>query len=293
MKQSFESALPPGESEASLLEHLGAFHQRGLDERARAEFRRYLEGDLRRFVLTLGLVPDRTGRLLEVGAHPYFTTLLLRRFRNYELTLTNGYGPARFDNTDVLATDNGGEVRFTYARLNLERDDLPFERESFDVTLCCEVIEHMTTDPLRALATLNESLVPGGTLVLTTPNAARADVAGRVLAGLPGHHDQYSAYGPYGRHNREYVADEMRRLLEHAGFEIEVAFSADVHPSARRFRPAVAAARLVIGTLRRVLGRDPNLGGYLFFRAVKRRPPDLRKPAWLYRSYSADEMSLP
>ena len=46
---------------------------------------------------------------------------------------------------------------------------LPFADASFDVAICTEVIEH-TTEPRRAVGELARVLVPGGTLVLTTPN---------------------------------------------------------------------------------------------------------------------------
>src|SRR5512141_816425 len=82
--------LPRGESESSLFEYLASFRNVSWDERAASEFRTYLESDFRRFVLTLGLVPEGKGSLLEIGADPYFTTLLLRRFRDYDLSLTNG-----------------------------------------------------------------------------------------------------------------------------------------------------------------------------------------------------------
>jgi len=45
--------------------------------------------DYRRFLHTVGLVPNGTGKLLEIGANPYYTTLLLKLFTGYELSLTN------------------------------------------------------------------------------------------------------------------------------------------------------------------------------------------------------------
>jgi len=67
--------------------------------------------------------------------------------------------------------------------VNVERDPFPFADATFDVALFCEVIEHMQMDPLHALAELNRVLKPGGTLVLTTPNAARLENVSALLAG--------------------------------------------------------------------------------------------------------------
>jgi SAM-dependent methyltransferase len=225
-------------------------------------------------------------------------TLLLRRFRRYELLLTNGFGDPDRDN-EVKLVDRQGEVGLRYRNYNLEEDELPAER--FVVVLCCEVIEHLTRDPLRGLATLNRSLEPGGTLVLTTPNACRLPVVVNARAGVHAAGDQYSAYGPYGRHNREYSPVELRQLLEHAGFDVEVFYTADMDFDAVRRRAraplqavlarALVGARWAFTALDLLHGPPSGLGASSFVRTRKARAPDLLKPAWLYRSYPVDEVS--
>lgn len=291
--------LPEGHTEGDLLEYLQGITPIRIDERTRTELSAYLRSEFRRFLHTLALVPDGEGRLLEVGADPYFTTMLLRRFRRYELSLTNGFGdPVRDDTATLVGPE--GQVCLPYRKFNLEEDDLPEGR--FAVVLCCEVIEHMTLDPLRGLATLNRALQPGGTLVLTTPNAARLGVVVNALAGVHSAGDQYSAYGPYGRHNREYTPRELRQLLEHAGFDVEVFYTSDVHPPTKGILTAPLAQSVVAFGLRlarRVLtavgwlpGPPAGLEFYSFVRARKTRPPSPLKPAWLYRSYPAEAVSL-
>jgi 2-polyprenyl-3-methyl-5-hydroxy-6-metoxy-1,4-benzoquinol methylase len=49
--------------------------------------------------------------------------------------------------------------------------ELPFEHGSFDVILCGDLIEHLR-DPERFLGRIRPYLLPGGLLVLTTPNVA-------------------------------------------------------------------------------------------------------------------------
>ena len=295
--------LPPRETEASIREWLGALHADREDPRVRAELAAYLDGDVRRFLNTLGLVPQGRGRLLEVGADPYFTTALLRRFREYELFLTNGQGEKPRDNPFRWRGVDGRAETLTFARFNLEIDSLPWPAGHFDVALCCEVIEHMGCDPVGALGRLNEALRPGGTLVLTTPNAARLGIVASALAGVHSVHDQYSAYGPYGRHAREYTPREMLELVSRAGFEVEEAFTADARtagaPGAYAalgrlsgvVGAAVAAARWTASTLRLLPGPPAGLGAYQFFRARKVRSPEPRKPRWLYRSYPESEMA--
>src|SRR5204863_9220093 len=94
--------------------------------------------------------------------------------------------------------------------------------------LFCEVLEHLLEEPLRSLREIQRVLKHGGTLIVTTPNATRLENVARLLAG-ENMYDPYSAYGPYGRHNREYTLNELRLLLTHAGFTIQRAFTADVH----------------------------------------------------------------
>src|SRR3954464_7953213 len=57
-----------------------------------AELRGYLEECFRRLLTTLELVPEGDGRVLELGANPYFLTILLRRFRRFDLALANYFG---------------------------------------------------------------------------------------------------------------------------------------------------------------------------------------------------------
>jgi hypothetical protein len=56
-----------------------------------SELRNYVEEAFYRFMMTLEIIPHdgNNRRLLDLGANPYFLTLLLKRTRNYELTLAN------------------------------------------------------------------------------------------------------------------------------------------------------------------------------------------------------------
>lgn len=111
-----------------------------------------------------------------------------------------------------------------FANANIESDVLPYGDGTFDVLLFCEVLEHMTMDPLHAMLEIKRVLKPGRKLVLTTPNAARLENAAAFIEGR-NIYDPYSGYGPHGRHNREYTRHE----LEHCGFEVEQFFTANVH----------------------------------------------------------------
>ena len=80
---------------------------------------------------------------------------------------------------------------------------LPFEDESFDLTLALDVIEHVPDD-LAALRELYRALRPGGSLLVTVP-------ALRLL---------WSAHDEANGHYRRYTVDGLRRQVESAGFEV-------------------------------------------------------------------------
>jgi SAM-dependent methyltransferase len=166
---------------------------------------------------------------------------------------------------------------------NVEEDEFPFEDDSFDVVLFCEIIEHLLMDPVAVLSQVYRVLKPGGILVLTTPNVARLD---NVLAMVNGAniYDPYSGFGPYGRHNREYNRHELHRLLDFAGFDVEYSFTADGHPTDHTRWPRYDSAAPLVEF------RRQDLGHYLFVRARAARPPRDARPSFLYRSRPEHEI---
>ena len=274
--------LPAGVAEADFHAFVASVRPAGAPE---AEMVCYAAHDCRRFLHTLGLVRDLDGPALELGANPYFTTMLLRRFSRLELTLANYCGdqPGTAGLQQVFFRAPGAEhaeaVELPFHHFNAEKERFPFADADFAVVLFCEILEHLQQDPLAALREIRRVLRPDGVLILTTPNVRRLENLARMLAG-ENIYDPYSGYGPYGRHNREYTWRELELLLEHAGFGIETIFSADVHANqAGRFFPLSRLSRLVPCRAR-------DLGQYLFVRARKRGAARPGVPAWLYRSVS-------
>ena len=281
--------MPSGFTKERILEALCTV---SIDGSTTGELQGYATGDCERFLHTLDLVPDGEGDLLEIGGNPYFTTLLLRRFRpEYRLNITNYFGGPAGEASQRVHFDGfdggGDECVFTYHSLNIEAWPFPFADGQMDVIVFAEVLEHMTNDPMHAMREISRVLKPGGLLVLTTPNAARIE---SVVALLEGRnlYDQYSAYGPYGRHNREYTRDELHRLLTYCGFEAQVGYTANVHPDI----PARLADMEALATaLRPIRHREHDLGQYLFTRWRKAGACGAKRPRWLYRSYPEHELT--
>ena len=276
-------SLPPGETEESLLQYLSSYRLE--DGSGKDELRGYLQEAFRRFLYTLQLVPNTAGQLLEIGANPYFMTLLLRRFRRYELHMTNYFGVDIEGTTTQTVVSPTDRMVIDFTNINIERDPLPFDTETFDVVLLCEVLEHFTNDPVKALLHIRRVLKTNGYLVLTTPNVARLANVTRLITGS-NLYDPYSGYGPYGRHNREYTQEEIVRLLKYLGFTIDEIFTSDVNPNdAHLYGDPEQVLHLVDH-------RKHSLGEYIFVRAIKNKSnPSNKKPAWLYRSYPSDQLS--
>lgn len=280
-----EMPLPPAYDQQRLFDFLKTVRPANAPEQ---EMQSYCAEDWRRFVYTWGMVRDLNGNALELGSNPYFTTALLFEFTNLSITCANYFGEAnahRSTDTMLYRDPANGEARqrdLTFANFNIEHERFPFEDARFDVVLFCEILEHLTQDPCRALREIRRVLREGGRLILTTPNVARLENVARLIAGA-NLYDPYSGYGPYGRHNREYTRHELSLILDWAGFDIEQAFTADVHPERSR-----DFYNVPMGLFSAV--RMHDLGQYIFIRAKAVRQPHARRPAWLYRSYPTGEL---
>jgi SAM-dependent methyltransferase len=275
--------LPGGWSEQEVRDVMSTFRIDGSPE---GELKPYVDDALWRFLHTWGMVKQESGRLLELGANPYFITWLLREFTNLDLVLANYFGGPSGVNRQVVELRSRGETQsipLDYHSFNLEEEQFPFESDSFEVVIFCEIIEHLLMNPLHCLREIRRILVPGGLLVLSTPNVSRL---GNVLSMIEGVniYDPYSGHGPYGRHNREFNRHELHRLLEFAGFNDLHSFTADAHPSHDRGRGSYPGAAPLVA------GRGEDLGQYVFVSARAGGTPHAGLPTMLYRSWPADQM---
>jgi len=278
-RTSLPMPLPRGITEADLRR---VFSTWSIDGEPPGHMDPYVGESIDRFVHTYGLVAGASGRCLELGANPYFTTWLLDEFTDLELELANYFDgtkasvtqPVRYTGLDGADRERAYESKL----FNIEDDPFPYDDGSLDVVLFCEILEHLLMNPVGVLGEIHRILKPGGVLVVTTPNVYRLENAIR-FANWENFSDLYSGHGPYGRHNREYTMSEVQFLLGFAGFDIEVSFTSDGHHTAYEALPRYAeVARLLAG-------HPDELGGYLFIRARKARAPRHGLPARLFRSW--------
>jgi SAM-dependent methyltransferase len=247
------------------------------DPSARPEFQSYIAEAFQRFLITMEFLPDRPGCVLEIGSTPYFLTLIMKRFRPYELELSNFFGQTTtdssvFHNVEIDNPDYGEHHQLCYRQFNIEQQPFPYGNASLDGVVFCEVLEHLTADPMVALAEMHRVLKPGGWLLVTTPNAAwYQNIANLWL--VRNAYGPYSAHGPYGRHNREYTLPELAVLLRELGFDVQRIEARDLHPGRK-----LAWRSRIIRTLKPARYHEEGL----FCLAVKSRPLNLTRPEWLY-----------
>lgn len=152
------------------------------------------------------------GRVLDIGAAYGTLAIYARRRLGGDVVCTDvlpGYAP------HGLLKSEGMPLVIC----NAELDDLP--AGPFDAVILSEVLEHFNFHPAPTLRKIHAALRPGGTFLLSTPDAAEW---GQVTSFYP----SFDAIPQPTRgrewmqgHIWQYSRDELVAVLEGAGFRIE------------------------------------------------------------------------
>jgi glycosyltransferase involved in cell wall biosynthesis/SAM-dependent methyltransferase len=244
--------------------------------------RAYVETHRTRLERTLALTPPGgpEDRILEMGAYLQITPALKTRL-GYGEVRGCYYGPKGETNHRSVTSENGEEFRCEVDLFDAEKDVFPYEDGYFSTVLCCELIEHLPSDPMHMMCEINRILKPGGALVLTTPNIASARAVSAILQGF--HPMLFPAYirpnqtgETEARHNREYSPREVKDLLENSGFEIA---ALETGPFREKPKPELA---WVEHLLERYILSTELRGDGIYAVGRKRRGVRDRYPSWLY-----------
>lgn len=163
-----------------------------------------------------------SGRVLEVGGHPWAMTAMIAGTLGLELAATvsaeedtlwpDDIGVTRSSHT--LETSDGWKGRFTNYSLNIERTLINLD-EPVDAVFACEVIEHLVRAPHIMLLNLNRWLRVGGLALITTPNGMQFSNPLRLKNARPAFRCHC-----YERHNGLFTLAQLVDLTERAGFRV-------------------------------------------------------------------------
>lgn len=210
-----------GEPEGSLLEGL-LRNFAGDDVHAR----QYFENQLNRYLVVLEILPKAEGqqRLLEVGSSFHHLTPAFKLGKGYDVTCTDLWNGPQQVTRRLTSRDGTQSLEFRVDNFDVQDGRWPYLDASFHAVLLCELLEHLSTDPMHVMAEINRVLSGGGLLLLTTPNIASARGVEAILKGeSPYFWGQYEVGGlPTDHHNREWAPGEVVRLAQAAGFEVQV-----------------------------------------------------------------------
>jgi SAM-dependent methyltransferase len=198
----------------------------------------YLRTHSRRYALLLELVRGLAPKtLLVVG--PSYESVLLREAVPGLAVDTLGWHDHRFPRVE-------GE-----RHLQHDLNDLDYpELDPHDVIVCAEVLEHLHVPPVPVLRYLATGLVPGGRLLIQTPNATALPKRLRMLLGRNPYEPLRAEPGNPG-HFHEYAVGELLDAVEAAGLEVAQLVTANYFDhGSRKNRLYRAAERLLPGTLR-------------------------------------------
>lgn len=198
----------------------------------------------KRFALTLEMIPKASAeeKVLEIGSAPYLMSLLLRHVLGYDAIHTNlSHDSALPAPISFVNKETEKFTEFSWDEMNVEMDRLPYPDKTFEVVLCCEVIEHLTMSPVHMLGEINRVLKDDGLLILTTPNSLRFSNVRSLIIGrtIYERYRRDSPYAAYGRHNREYTPGELQNLCAQVGFSVEYCRTADIYPRPTAFMSRV------------------------------------------------------
>lgn len=214
----------------------------GAENPAYAAFHRPRFLFLLRVLRTCGATAQ--SRILDIGASQL--TLLIAR----ELGV-------RVESMGLEDDAETNEVRHHRFDLNAVQDRPQWKLDigPYDIVVFAEVLEHLYTAPELVLRYLRELLVPGGVLLLQTPNAVAFRKRVKMAAGLnPFERIRIQRDNP--GHFREYTAGELRELLVGAGFSIEEVWMRH-YVDVRYARHEVGSEppRVIAGSLKNMLYR--------------------------------------
>lgn len=155
----------------------------------------------------VALIPGANNRIIELGCGAGMTLQSAREAGK----------ASEIVGIDIIGRLPQHDLLNRYYQGDIDTLPLDMERGSFDVALCADVLEHLV-DPWNTLKKLAVLLKPGGTLIVSIPNARDYTLALKLL--FTGNF-QYRNEGLLDKgHLRFFCKQNMVHLVRQAGFEV-------------------------------------------------------------------------
>jgi 2-polyprenyl-3-methyl-5-hydroxy-6-metoxy-1,4-benzoquinol methylase len=155
----------------------------------------------------VALIPGAQNRIIELGCGTGMTLLGAREIGK----------ASEIVGIDIIGRLPQHDLLTRYYQGDIDTLPLDMERGSFDVAICADVLEHLV-DPWSTLKKLSVLLKPGGTLIVSIPNARNYTLALKLL--FTGDF-QYQSEGLLDKgHLRFFCKKNMVQLVQQAGFNV-------------------------------------------------------------------------
>ncbi len=170
---------------------------------------RFIEEHWTRYIGLLALMPplSRQTRVLEIGA----SILSAHLFKTYQCPVTVVYHEIESEWKERFSL-----LGIPAYPVELMRDCLPVENDSYDLILFNEVMEHFPLHPGFFMRQLIQKLSAHGELLFTVPNFATSEKRLQLFLGK-NPQDSMDEQFVYYAHHREPVMAECVELVEECG----------------------------------------------------------------------------
>ena len=166
-------------------------------------------------ITTARLLPDLNGRrVLEMGCgRGDFALWLAQRAPSAQITAID-FSDAAIDLAKRRASKIGYSVQFEVG----DAQSLGFAKESFDIIVSCECLEHVPHPELMTKQ-IYRNLKPGGQFVLTTPNYCNGMLLAWIKSWLT--KTPFNSGSGVQPHENFFVFWQVKRMLERDGLIVQ------------------------------------------------------------------------